>query len=83
MNEVTQSTKLFIAVLMIVTGAFDTLGQAFLTQSIKLKTNNLSIKETSINISSIPSCKYEPLQLGRSHVSRLIFSFSSVLSSQS
>lgn len=82
MSEVTQSGKMLIAVLMIVTGAFDTLGQAFITQCIRPKTSSWWMKATNISTSSIPSCRYSAIEVGCSHVSGLISSFTSILSSQ-
>ena len=69
MTTVTNSFKLLLVLLMIIAGAFDTLGNSSPIQSTKRKINNIYTKEDSKAISFIHSCRSNCNHSGSSYVS--------------
>ena len=57
MGEASNAFKLAIAALMILSGAFDTIGSPLYTQSTKPKTSKSSLRAESKSISSTRLCR--------------------------
>lgn len=74
MSEITNTFRLTIMGLMILSGAINTIGNSALTQLISSKTPSMFMKEGTINSSSTPTCKYLIINPGNHNVLRLVFS---------
>jgi len=58
MSQITNTFRVTLVSLMIVSGAINTIGTHNFSKLINFKINNLYSKEASINISSTPTSKY-------------------------